>query len=125
MIVNLGGPVTPSPASVNFGNVPVFGFPIAVVTVTNTGSTALNITAKRAAVPGGDSDDFNALSLCLIPLQPTKSCFILVSFFADPDDFNPQAATLNITDSAPGSSAPGGPQLIVPLSATVVLPKKK
>jgi hypothetical protein len=125
VIVNLGGPVTPSPASVNFGNVPVFGFPIAVVTVTNTGSTALNITAKRAAVPGGDSDDFNALSLCLIPLQPTKSCFILVSFFADPDDFNPQAATLNITDSAPGSSAPGGPQLIVPLSATVVLPKKK
>ncbi|MGD0402053.1 MAG: hypothetical protein ABSB66_02555 [Candidatus Acidiferrales bacterium] len=125
VIVNLGGPVTPSAASVNFGNVPVFGFSVAVVTVTNTGSTALNITAKRAAVPGGDSDDFNALSLCLIPLQPTKSCFILVSFFADPDDFNPQSATLNITDSVPGSSAPAGPQLIVPLSATVVLPKKK
>jgi len=32
VIVNLGGPVTPSPASVNFGNVNVFGFPIAVVT---------------------------------------------------------------------------------------------
>jgi len=120
VIVNLGGPVTPSPASVNFGNVIVFGFPIAVVTVTNTGSAAVNITSKLAAVPGGDSDDFGALSLCLRPLQPTKSCFILVSFFADPDDFNPQSATLDITNSAPGS-----PELIVPLSATVVLPKKK
>jgi hypothetical protein len=120
VIVNLGGPVTPSPASVNFGNVNVFGFPIAVVTVTNTGSAALNVRSKLAAVPGGDSDDFGALSLCLRPLQPGKSCFILVSFFADPDDFNPQSATLDITNSAPGS-----PQLIVPLSATVVLPAKK
>ena len=119
-IVNLGGPVTPSPASVNFGNVPVFGFPIAVVTVTNTGTAAVNITSRLAAVPGGDSDDFGALSLCLRPLQPTKSCLILVSFFADPDDFNLQTATLNITNSASGS-----PQLIVPLTATVVLPKKK
>jgi hypothetical protein len=105
---------------VNFGNVPVFGFPIAVITVTNTGSSAVNIRSKLAAVPGGDSDDFGALSLCLRPLQPGKSCFILVSFFADPDDFNPQSATLDITNSAPGS-----PQLIVPLSATVVLPAKK
>jgi YVTN family beta-propeller protein len=120
VIVNLGGPVTPSPASVNFGNVNVFGFPIAVVTVTNTGSAALNVRSKLAAVPGGDSDDFGALSLCLRPLQPGKSCFILVSFFADPDDFNLQTATLDITNSAPGS-----PQLIVPLSATVVLPTKK
>jgi hypothetical protein len=120
VIVNLGGPITPSPASVNFGNVNVFGFPIAVVTVTNTGSAALNVRSKLAAVPGGDSDDFGALSLCLRPLQPGKSCFILVSFFADPDDFNPQSATLDITNSAPGS-----PQLIVPLSATVVLPAKK
>lgn len=120
VIVNLGGPVAPSPASVNFGNVPVFGFPIAVVTVTNTGTAAVTIKSKLAAVPGGDSDDFGALSLCLKPLQPTKSCFILVSFFADPDDFNLQTATLNITNSASGS-----PQLIVPLTATVVLPKKK
>jgi YVTN family beta-propeller protein len=120
VIVNLGGPVTPSPASVNFGNVNVFGFPIAVVTVTNTGSAALNVRSKLAAVPGGDSDDFGALSLCLRPLLPGKSCFILVSFFADPDDFNLQTATLDITNSAPGS-----PQLIVPLSATVVLPAKK
>jgi len=120
VIVNLGGPVTQSPASVNFGNVNVFGFPIAVVTVTNTGSAALNVRSKLAAVPGGDSDDFGALNLCLKPLQPGKSCFILVSFFADPDDFNPQSATLDITNSAPGS-----PQLIVPLSATVVLPAKK
>ena len=111
--------MTPTPASVNFGNVNVSGFPIGVVTVTNTGSTALNITSKLAAVPGEDSDDFGALNLCLIPLQPTKSCFILVSFFADTDDFNPQLATLNITDGA------GNPQLIVPLSATVVKPKKK
>ena len=120
VIVNLGGPLTPTPASVNFGNVTLFGFPVGVVTLTNTGSTGLNIKTKLAAVPGGDSDDFAALSLCLKPLQPGKSCFVLVSFFADPDDFNPQAATLDITDSAPGS-----PELIVPLSATVVLPKKR
>lgn len=116
VIVNLGGPVTPTPPSVNFGNVPVFGFPIRVVTVKNTGNAPLSITSANVApLPGQDSDDFFALSFCLRPLLPTKSCFILVGFFADPDDFSPQSATLNITNNAPGS-----PQLIVPLSATVV-----
>jgi hypothetical protein len=116
VIVNLGGPVTPTPASVNFGNVPVGGFRIGVITLTNTGSAVLDITSvKVASVPGGDSDDFFALSLCLGPLRPTKSCIIFVGFFADADDFMPQSATVDITDSAPGS-----PQLIVPLSATVV-----
>lgn len=116
VIVNLGGPATPTPSSVNFGHVPVGNFPIRAVTVTNNGTAPLNITAKLASLPGQDSDDFLALSLCLRPLQPTKSCFILVGFFADADDFSAQSATLNITDGAP----PNNPLLIVPLSATVV-----
>lgn len=116
VIVNLGGPATPTPSSVNFGNVPVGGFPIKIVTVTNNGTAPLNITAKVASLPGQDSDDFLALSLCLKPLQPTKSCFILVAFFADADSFSAQSATLNITDGAP----PNNPLIIVPLSATVI-----
>ncbi len=104
-----------SPTSVNFGNVFVGGFPIRIVTVTNTGNASLNITSvKVAPVPGGDSDDFFALSLCPKTLGVGKSCFILVSFFADADDFNPQSATLTITDNAAGS-----PQL-VPMTATVI-----
>lgn len=104
-----------SPTSVNFGNVLVGGFPIRIVTVTNTGNASLNITSvKVAPVPGGDSDDFFALSLCPKTLGVGKSCFILVSFFADADDFNPQSATLTITDNAAGS-----PQL-VPMTATVI-----
>jgi YVTN family beta-propeller protein len=115
-IGNLGGPVTPTPPSVNFGNVPRGGFPIRIVTLTNTGTAALNITsANLVSIPGQDSDDFLFLSLCQKPLLPTKSCIIFVSFFADADDFSQQSATLNITNNAPGS-----PLLIVPLSATVV-----
>jgi hypothetical protein len=113
-VVN-GPMVSLSPTSVNFGNVFVGGFPIRIVTLKNTGNASLNITSvKVAPVAGGDSDDFFALSLCPKTLGVGKSCLILVSFFADADDFNPQSATLTITDNAAG-----GPQL-VPMTATVI-----
>jgi YVTN family beta-propeller protein len=116
VIVNLGGPATPTPSSVNFGNVPVGGFPIRAVKVTNNGTAPLNITTKLAALPGQDSNDFFTLSLCFKPLQPMQSCFIIVAFFGDEITHQQQSATLNITDGAP----PNNPLLIVPLSATVV-----
>ena len=116
VIVNLGGPATPTPSSVNFGNVPVGGFPIETVKVTNKGTAPVNITAKVASLPGQDSNDFFALSLCFKPLQPTQSCFILVGFFADEVTTFQQSATLKITDGAP----PSNPLIIVPLSATVI-----
>ncbi len=101
----IAGPMTSiSPSSVYFGAIPVGGFAIKVITVTNTGTAPLNITGVNIApVPGGDSDDFFALSLCPKTLLPTKSCIIFVAFFADNDDFSLQSATLTITDNATGS----------------------
>jgi hypothetical protein len=104
-----------SPASVNFGNVPVGEVAVALVTLTNSSTVPLTISSVRIApVPGGDSDDFLFLSLCPRALGAGKSCIIALAFLADPDDFNPQSATLTITDSAQAS-----PQL-APLTAQVV-----
>lgn len=113
--------VSVSPSGMNFGQVRVGTIAAGIVTVKNTGTAAMTISSvKIAPIPGGDSDDFFALSLC--PRSPWtlgigRSCFIIVSFLADADDFSPQSATLTITDNTPGS-----PQL-VQLAATVV--KKK
>lgn len=107
-----------SPSSKNFGQVPVGRIAAGIVTVKNTGAAAMTIkSVKIAPIPGGDSDDFFALSLC--PRSPAtlgigRSCVIIVSFIADADDFSPQSATLTITDNTPAS-----PQL-VQLAATVV-----
>ena len=106
-----------SPASVNFGNVPVGKVEIRTVAVTNPESTSLNIASVRVVpVSGGDSDDFYALSLCPRTLGGHKSCIIFVGFFADADSVGLQSsATLTITYNETGN-----PQQLVPMTATVV-----
>jgi hypothetical protein len=111
-----GPQATANPAAVNFGTFHVPGLGIQVVTLTDTGTAPLSISRIRVTgVTGGDSDDFFALGLCPKTLGVGRSCFIIVSFFADEVPANnPQRANLTITDNATGGS------LVVPLSATVV-----
>jgi hypothetical protein len=115
-VFGIGGPiVNASPFSVNFGNVPVGSLRLDAITLENTGTTNLAISSVAIApVSGGDSDDFFSLNFCPGTLGVGKSCIVLVGFLADADDFNPQSATLTITDSAAGS-----PQSIL-LAAQVV-----
>jgi Big-like domain-containing protein len=111
-----GPQASATPASVNFGTFHVPGFGFQFVTVKNTGTAPLSISRVRVtSVADKDSDDFFAFSLCPKTLGAGKSCFILVSFFADEVTANnPQLANLTITVNATGGS------LVVPLSATVV-----
>jgi hypothetical protein len=115
-VFDIGGPIaSSSAASINFGNVPVGKLAAQILTLTNIGSKSLSISNIRIApVPGGDSDDFLFLPLCPGTLGAGRSCVVVLGFFADADDFNPQSATLTITDNALNS-----PQL-VPLTAQVV-----
>jgi hypothetical protein len=116
-VFNIGGPVVNAdPFGIDFGNVPVLGLRIQTLTLTNVGKAPLAISRIAIApVTGGDSDDFLSLSLCPKTLGVGKKCVVLLSFFADPDDFSPQSATLTISDNAAGS-----PQQLVPLTALVV-----
>jgi hypothetical protein len=67
-------------------------------------------------VSGGDSNEFVMANLCPKPLTAGKSCKIDVGFIAGPH-YNPQTATVNVIDNAPGS-----PQT-VNLAATVINPQ--
>jgi hypothetical protein len=109
-----GAQVSATPANVYLGTFHVPGLGLQFVTVKNTGAVPLSISSvKVTSVSGKDSDDFFAFSLCPKTLSAGKSCFILVTFFADEVPANnPQMANLVIT-------ATGG-SVVVPLSATVV-----
>ena len=107
-----------SPSSVNFGTVHLFAIANQDVTLTNTGSASIAITnVGIVPVPGGDSSDFFDLSLCPKTLTPGKSCVIALTLVPTGKYQPSQAATLAITDSAPGS-----PQS-VPLTATEINPQ--
>jgi hypothetical protein len=115
-VSGISGPIPElSSTSINFGLVPLYHFPVQTLTLTNIGSTSLSISnIAITPVPGGDSDDFLWLPLCPRTLAVGKSCTVILGFFADADDFNPQSATLNIYTNAAAS-----PQSVV-LTAQVV-----
>ncbi len=103
-----------SPSSINFGTLSLGTITIKTVTVTNQGNAPMSITDPRLSiVSGGDSNEFVMVNLCPKTLAAGKSCTIVVTFIAGPY-YNPQTATINVTDNAPGS-----PQT-VNLTATVV-----
>jgi HYDIN/CFA65/VesB family protein len=105
-----------SPASVNFGDVDLGGFAVQTVTLTNTGTSPINI--RNISISQGHSNEFFAFSLsCWFPLGPGRSCSIVVTFVPQPHQTSVQSATLVITDSAAGS-----PQS-VPLTANPINPQ--
>jgi predicted outer membrane repeat protein len=108
---------TLSSTSRDFGTVYLYSITNTIVTVRNTGNQPLTITDPFISiVRGGDSKQFVAVNFCPRSLPAGKSCTIIITFLAGPF-FNPQTATLSITDNAPGS-----PQT-VSLTATVIDPQ--
>jgi len=105
-----------SPTRIDFGTLYLGSIVTKMVTITNTGNVAMSISDPRIAiVSGGDSHEFITLNLCPRSLAAGKKCVMTVTFVAGPY-YNPQTATLLITDNAAGS-----PQA-VPLSAIVIDP---
>lgn len=105
-----------NPTAIDFGTLYLGNIATRAVTITNTGNAPMTITDRRiATVSGGDSHEFISFNFCPRSLAPGKSCTMTVTFIAGPF-YNPQTATLMISDNAAGS-----PQL-VPLKATVLNP---
>ena len=95
------GQVTVSPSSLNFGKVIVNRSGKKVVTVTNHGASKVQIGPITLTVTMGDPSQFTIDHDCTPELRPGKSCLIGIRF--TPDAIGPDAATLNIVTSAPGS----------------------
>jgi uncharacterized repeat protein (TIGR02543 family) len=108
--------VSPSPAY-SFGTVYLGSLTTQNFTVTNRGTTPISISGPFISiVKGGDSSEFVEVDECPKSLAGGSHCTISVTFIAGPF-FNPQTATLSITDNAPGS-----PQTVT-LTATVIDPQ--
>jgi hypothetical protein len=106
-----------SPSTINFGNVYLDSITIRPVTVSNTGTAAASMNQTLISIlKAGSSNEFVIVNLCPTSLAAGKSCTIEVSFVAGAYYSQPQTATLNIMDSAPGSPQP------VALTATVINP---
>jgi hypothetical protein len=116
--VNGGGvPVASiSTTSINFGTLYLGSIVTKTVTVKNVGGAPMTISDPLIAiVEGGNSDEFITVNLCPKSLAAGKSCTMTVTFVAGPF-YNPQTATLTISDNAAGS-----PQKVM-LYATVIDP---
>lgn len=112
--------VTITPESLSFGNQAVGGSsPMRVVTITNTGSSTLNITSG-ATLSGTDASEFrlergtNACPEASGQLAPRASCTIAVIFA--PLNTGGKSAQIVVRDDGAGSPH------TVPLSGTVVAP---
>ena len=97
-----GGPIaTLSPGHVDFGSVSQCHFAVRIVTLQNTGSSALAI-GRVYLTPGTTPDwDFFFVSLCRPTLAAGQSCPIYVVYFAE--GLGTRTATLDIADNASGS----------------------
>jgi uncharacterized repeat protein (TIGR01451 family) len=108
--------VSPSP-SYNFGTVYLGTVTTENFTVTNRGTTPINISGPFISiVKGGDSKEFVEVDECPKSLAGGSHCTISVTFIAGPF-YTPQTATLSIMDNAPGN-----PQTVT-LTATVIDPQ--
>jgi len=112
--------MTITPEALNFGNEAVGGTsPVRVVTITNTGSTTLNITSG-ATLGGADASEFklqrgsNACPEASGQLSPQASCSIAVIF--TPLNAGGKSAQIVVLDDAAGSPH------AISLSGTAVAP---
>jgi len=85
-----------NPTSLHFLSVQVGESSTKDVTLTNTGTTALNMTS--VGVTGADAGDFVPNSACPSSLAPGVSCTIAVTF--TPSATGPRSATLKVVDNA-------------------------
>jgi sugar lactone lactonase YvrE len=92
-----------SPTSINFGTVNLNSITTKDVTVSNLGPDPVTIyNPLISIVKNGDSREFVEENLCPKALEAQKSCTIKVEFDAGPF-YHQQSATLNVSDSSPGS----------------------
>jgi hypothetical protein len=84
-----------SPYSLNFGTVEVGNKVTKEVTVTSTGTTALEIS--RVGVTGADAGNFTPTNHCPSSLAPSDSCTIAVTFA--PSTTGSRRVTLRVTDN--------------------------
>jgi YVTN family beta-propeller protein len=118
-------PATPSslsisPASVNFGQVPLGGLALKEVTLANSGKTAISISKIAMSTTGvGDFDDFFVISLCPGTLKVGANCILAVGYVPNREDSigATSSGSVLITDNAVGS-----PQS-VPLTAVTINPR--
>jgi hypothetical protein len=91
-----------SQPSINFGNVDRGDLAYRTEKITNSGNAPLTI-ASISIVPGAgsDHDDFTRVTNCGASLNPGGSCGIVIFFRAD--ELGTHAASLVISDNAPGS----------------------
>lgn len=94
------GPVTISPASLNFG-LQTVGVSSASQTVTILNSGSAVLTDLAISVTGTNAGSFSANSACTASLAPGSSCTVTVVF--SPSTTGSAQATLQIADSATGS----------------------
>jgi hypothetical protein len=95
-------PVAASPTSISFGNVELCRTKKEVVTLHNNGSTKVHFGPISFIDVTGNPSDFRDIEYCHNGnLRPGKSCTLAVKF--SPSEEAPEAATLNIVTSAPGS----------------------
>jgi Beta-propeller repeat/Abnormal spindle-like microcephaly-assoc'd, ASPM-SPD-2-Hydin len=92
-----------NPTALNFGSVIVkTPAPSAkTITVTNTGSATVTIPTGGITVTGADAGDFSETNTCGSTLTSNASCTISVSF--TPQAGGTRTATVNVSDSSPGS----------------------
>jgi len=114
---NFVSQISVSPTSVNFGTVYLGSITTKTLTVTNNGSNSVSITNPLISlVSNGDSKEFVATNLCLLPLAPHASCPIEVTFIAGPY-YQQQSATLSVKDNT------SAPALSVSLTALTIDPQ--
>jgi YVTN family beta-propeller protein len=109
-----------SPASMNFGQIPLGGLTLSEVKLTNTGKTTITLSKIAMSTTGtGDYDDFFVISLCPGTLKAGASCILGVGYVPNRDDSIGIVSSANVLVT---SNAAGSP-LSIPLQATTINPK--
>ncbi len=109
----LNQPVLSAPATLAFGNVNVGASADQTLTVTNTGTAALNVGAP--AIAGANAGDFAVVAnACTAPVAPAGTCTLTVRF--TPAAAGARAATLTLP-----SNDPAGPHTVALSGTGVVL----
>ncbi len=88
-----------NPSSLNFGLVTPGKYKILTTTLTNVGSTTLNISS--ITITGTDADEFHQINNCGSSLGAGTSCTITVTFI--PKEFGGDSAYISISDNGGGS----------------------
>jgi hypothetical protein len=85
-----------NPNSLHFGSVPVGHNSTLDVTLTNSGTTALDITS--ISITGVNAGDFMQSNACPSSLAPAANCIISITF--TPSQVGPRSADLKVIDNA-------------------------